>query len=119
MATIKENVEELNAMILQGDILGAFEKFYAEDLVMQDNETPARVGKDSSREFETAFVNNLTEFRGAEVKNILISEEAGVAAVEWFMDYTHKEWGTRTYTQVAVQRWKDGKIVSEKFFYNS
>jgi ketosteroid isomerase-like protein len=119
MSSIKENVEELNAMILQGDIMGAFEKFYAEDIVMQDNETPARVGKDSNREFEKEFVNNLTEFRGAEVKNILISEEAGVAAVEWFMDYTHKEWGTRTYTQVAVQRWKDGKIVSEKFFYNN
>ena len=45
MSTIKENVEELNQMILGGDIMGAFEKFYADDVVMQDNETPAREGK--------------------------------------------------------------------------
>jgi hypothetical protein len=34
MSSIKENVEELNQMILEGNILEAFEKFYAEDIVM-------------------------------------------------------------------------------------
>ena len=118
MSNIKESVEELNQMILSGDIMGAFEKFYADDAVMQDNEMPAREGKEACREAEEAFVNNLTEFRGAKVRNVMISEDAGVAAVEWDFDYTHKEWGDRNYTQVAVQRWKDGKIVSEKFVYN-
>ncbi len=39
--------------------------------------------------------------------------------VEWFMDYTHKEWGDKKGLQVAVQHWKDGKIVNEKFYYNT
>jgi hypothetical protein len=43
----------------------------------------------------------------------------GVSVSEWFFDYTHKDFGSRTYTQLAVQRWKDGKIVEEKFYYNS
>jgi len=119
MATIRENVEELNKMILGGDILGAFDKFYAEEVVQQDNETEARVGFKSCRTFEENFVNSLTAFRGAEVKNIMVSEEAGVASIEWAFDYTHKDWGDRNYTQVSVQRWKDGKIVSEKFLYNN
>lgn len=117
MATIKERVEELNSMILKGEILPAFDKFYADDVVMQDNDTPAREGKQACRDFEEAFVNNLTAFRGAEVKNVLVSEEAGIAAIEWTFDYDHKEWGTRNYTQVAVQRWQDGKIVNENFMY--
>ncbi len=58
MSTIKENVEALNQMILSGDILGAFEKFYADDVVMQDNEMPARQGKAECRTFEESFVNN-------------------------------------------------------------
>lgn len=119
MSTIKENVEALNQMILNGNIMEAFEKFYADDVVMQDNENPARQGKAECRAFEEAFVNNLTEFRGAKVRDVLISEDAGVAAIEWDFDYTHKEWGDRKYTQVAVQKWKDGKIVSEKFVYNN
>ena len=119
MSTIKENVEALNSMILKGEIIDAFEKFYAENVVMQDNDTPLREGKAVCRKFEEDFVSNLTAFRGAEVKSVLVSEEAGIAAVEWKFDYTHKEWGDRNYTQVAVQRWVDGQIVSEKFMYNS
>lgn len=118
MSSIRENVEELNQMILNGDILGAFDKFYSDDVVMQDNETEARVGKANCRAFEEDFVNSLTEFRGANVKNVLVSDDAGVAVVEWDFDYSHKDWGDRNYTQLSVQRWKDGKIVSEKFVYN-
>lgn len=119
MSTIKENVELLNSKILSGDILGAFEEFYSEDVVMQDNDTPVREGKAVCRKFEEDFVNNLTEFRGAAVKNVLVSEEAGVATIEWDFDYSHKEWGDRKYTQVCVQQWRDGKIVSERFLYNN
>jgi hypothetical protein len=42
MSTIKENVEQLNSKILSGDILGAFDEFYSEDVIMQDNDTPVR-----------------------------------------------------------------------------
>ena len=118
MANIKENVEELNGMILSGQILEAFDKFYAPNIVMQDNETPAREGSETCRAFEQSFIDNLTAFNGAKVRNIMVSEDAGVAAIEWDFDYEHKEWGPRKYTQVSVQRWQDGKIVSEKFMYN-
>ena len=117
MSTIKQNVEKLNSMILEGKILEAFDQFYADEVVMQDNFTEKRKGKKACRQFEEAFVNNLTEFRGAEVKDVLISEEAGTAAIEWHFDYSHKEWGDRNYTQVAVQKWDNGKIVSEQFLY--
>lgn len=117
MADLKALVEELNQMILEGKILDAFEKFYADDIVMQDNNYPQRVGKDENRVYEEAFVNGLTEFRGARVENILISD--GIAVIEWWFDYTHKDYGVRNYKQVSVQRWKDDKIVEEKFYYNN
>lgn len=117
MSDLKQNVEHLNQMILEGKILDAFEKFYAEEVVMQDNDYPARVGKEINRSYEEAFVNGLTEFRGAKVLNTLLSDD--LAVTEWFFDYTHKDYGTRTYRQLAVQRWKDGKIVEEKFYYNN
>ncbi|MFT5166004.1 MAG: hypothetical protein ACI8P3_001235 [Saprospiraceae bacterium] len=119
MSSIKDKVTELNNMILEGKMLEAFDKFYADNIVMQDNSHPIREGKVACRKFEEEFVNNLTAFRGAEVKNVLISEEAGVSTVEWGFDYTHKEWGDRNYTQVTVQQWKDGQITSEKFIYQN
>lgn len=119
MSSIKDNVAQLNSMILEGKILEAFEQFYSDEVIMQDNNTPVREGKETCRQFEVDFVNNLTAFRRAQVKNILVSEDAGVSTVEWDFDYSHKEWGDRKYTQVAVQQWKDGKIVREQFLYNN
>jgi hypothetical protein len=117
MLDLRTLVDELNQMILEGKILEAFEKFYDDNVVMQDNDYPPREGKDVSRQFEEAFVNGLTEFRGAKVVNTIISD--GIAVVEWWFDYTHKDYGVRNYTQVSVQRWKNGKIVEEKFYYNN
>lgn len=120
--TLREKVDALNAMILQGQILDAFEKFYAEDVVMQDNTKPPRIGKDANREFETQFVNGLTAFRGAEIKGVAVEAEDdnnGIAFIEWYMDFTHSAWGDLIQQQVAVQRWKDGQIVHERFYHNT
>lgn len=117
MSNLKQNVDQLNSMILEGKVLEAFEKFYSDDVVMQDNDYPARIGKDVNRQHEEAFVGGLTEFRGAKVLNSIVSDD--LAVTEWWMDYTHKDFGTRNYTQLAVQRWKNGKIVEEKFYYNN
>jgi len=40
MKDLKTLVDELNQMILEGKILDAFEKFYAPEVVMQDNDYP-------------------------------------------------------------------------------
>src|SRR5687767_10914885 len=117
MSNVKANVDQLNQMILDGKILDAFEKFYADDVVMQDNNYPVREGKDVNREYEKVFVNGLTEFRGAKVLNTIVVDD--IAATEWWMDFTHKDFGDKNYKQLAVQRWKDGKIVEEKFYYNN
>jgi len=115
MSTISEMINDLNSLMLQGKAMEAFEKYYAEDVVMQENENPPTVGKDANRDRELAFFGGITEFRGAVVLQVAVGEN--VSMVESGMDYTHKDYGTRKYKQVAVQQWKDGKIVNEKFYY--
>lgn len=114
---LRTDVDQLNQMILEGKILDAFEKYYADDVVMQDNDYPLRVGKDDNRRYEEAFVGGLTEFRGVKLLNTIISD--GIVVNEWWFDFTHKDFGPRAYTQVSVQRWKAGKVVEEKFYYNN
>ena len=74
MSDLRTQVDQLNQLVLEGKILDAFEKFYDDSVVMQDNDYPVRVGKDVNRQYEEAFVNGLTEFRGAKVLNTVISE---------------------------------------------
>lgn len=114
---VKPLVDELNKMILEGRALEAFDKFYAEDVVMQENEQPPRVGKEANRAYEEEFFKGVIAFHAAEIRGVAYGDN--ISMVEWFMDIEHSAWGRGHRSQVAVQRWNNGKIVSEKFYYHA
>jgi len=117
MTTLLEKISDLNNLVLQGKVLEAFDKYYHDDVVMQENENTPTIGKTANKKREEEFFSSITEFRSA--KPLKISTGEGFTMVQWHYDYTHKDWGVRNYTQVSVQEWKDGKIISEQFFYGS
>ncbi|HKK11801.1 MAG TPA: SnoaL-like domain-containing protein [Flavobacteriaceae bacterium] len=117
MSNLLEKITDLNDLVLQGKAKEAFEKYYDEDVIMQENESEPTVGKTANRKREEEFFNNITEFRTA--KPIKVTFGENTTMVVWHYDYTHKEWGVRNYSQVSVQEWKNGKITKEKFYYNN
>ncbi len=106
---------ELNEMIIAGDALKALDKFYAEDVSMQENDKAPTVGLAANRERENNFFSSLTEFRGAKVLSNGVGGNTSFS--NWFMDFTHKDFGDRTFTQVSVRTWENDKIVKEVFYY--
>jgi hypothetical protein len=46
---LKANFEDIKSLVSQGKAMEAFEKYYGDDVVMQENETPATVGKAANR----------------------------------------------------------------------
>lgn len=117
MNTIKENLLELNALVLSGKAMDAFEKFYHENVQMQENENEPVTGKVANRLRELEFFGDITAFRKAEVLGVTVGDN--LSSVIWQYDYTHREWGVKKYTQVSVQHWEDGQIVKEQFFYGN
>lgn len=115
--TIENALKDLNNLVGEGKLMDAFEKYYHDDVVMQENTSAPVTGKDANRKREIEFLNNIQEFRGASVKGVGVGDE--ISFVIWSYDYTHKEWGVKNYTQVSVQNWKDGKIIKEQFFYGN
>jgi len=115
MTTLLEKISDLNDLVLQGKPLVAFEKYYHDDVVMQENENVPTIGKEANRKREEEFFASVTEFRGARPLKVSVGE--GITMVQWSYDYTHRDWGVRKYTQISVQEWKDGKILKEQFFY--
>jgi hypothetical protein len=115
MADIAALDRELNDMILAGNALEAFEKFYADECVMKDQGFDAWEGKDLNREREKDFFSKLTEVRAFELTHTAVGDNVSFSI--WNNDYTHADWGEMKYTQVAVRHWNDeGKIVSERFY---
>lgn len=95
----------------------AFEQYYDEQVVMQENNLPPTEGKAANRQRELEFYANVTELRTIQPLDVAAGD--GVTMVVWQYDYTHKEWGHKDYIQVSVQHWRDDKIVREQFFYDS
>jgi len=112
-----EKANELYNMINTGQLLDAFEKYYAEDVVMQELGEAPREGKAVNREYEIQFVNNVAEVHGGGVDNIMADEAKGVVMVENWMDLTFKDGNRMKLEQVCVQRWDGEHIVTEKFYH--
>ena len=116
MSKLLEKITDLNDLILQGKAMEAFEKYYDEDVTMQENESEPTIGKEVNRKGEEEFFRNVTEFRSAQRLKVTIGKNTTM--VEWQYNYTHGEWGVRNYSQVSVQVWKNGGIIKEKFYDN-
>jgi hypothetical protein len=118
METLSEKINELNELVLAGRGLEAFEKFYHNDVVMQENENAPTLGKAANLVRERDFFGKAKNFHErAEILDVAIGKD--VTMVRWFYDYDHSEWGRKKYTQISVQHWSDGKIIREQFFYSN
>ncbi len=110
----ESNVQAVIDGISSGRILETFDAYYAPDVVMSENGADERVGFDACREYEVAFVEGV-EFHGASVGRTIVSGDH--AAIEWTFEFTPKGGERLTQKQVALQSWKDGKIVREDFYH--
>jgi ketosteroid isomerase-like protein len=109
---------DLYAMIGQGQMLEAFEKYYHKDVVMVEANGQERVGKDANREFEKQFMESIAEMHGGGVHAITSNEETGVTMVETWMDSTFKDGNRMKMEEVCVQQWQGEEIIRERFYYN-
>lgn len=107
----------LNRMVLEGRILDAFETFYADDVVMQENAATPVAGKAANRERERQFVESIEQFHGAELLGAASHDDRSYS--EWRLDLTFKGGGRVQMEQVAVRLWRDGQVVHERFYYNA
>ncbi len=115
-ADLKARVDSLNQMITEGKIMEAMNEFYADDVVMAENDNPPTVGLEANLAREEDFVKNTTWY-GLELKGVAVGDD--VSMVQWWMDFHNKQYGDRmAFTQVAVQRWRGKKIYDERFYYS-
>jgi len=116
IVTPQDRLQDLLAYIQGGRILDAINEFYAEDVVMQENTQSPTVGRQANFDREARFLSTVKEWRGFEI----ISRGAGDNATfyETVMDWISTD-GTPVHVeQVVVAKWRDGKIVHERFYHN-
>jgi ketosteroid isomerase-like protein len=111
----KAVVEDLIAKVVSGKALEAFDRYYADDVTMQENDQSPRIGKAACRAFEESFLSKIKAVRTYVCDGFVIS--GNKAFIVYRIDADHADWGTLNMSEVAIQEWSNGKLVREKFVY--
>lgn len=111
---ILELDNKLNSMIIAGQSVEALRTLYAEDVVAQENEDPERVGRDAWVRMRQEMEKNTRKFSARVLAN---AASGDVSFSEWEYDIELEGMGTMHIAQVAVRRWKDGKVARERFYH--
>ncbi len=118
MTKLKNNVEKLNALIQEGKIAEAFEKYYGEEIITQVNGNAPIVGKDQNRKREMIFLQEIEKLNSAEIKSVTLGgKDDNISMTEWAINLTSKEGKQETVYRVNVQHWKDSKVINEKLYF--
>jgi len=110
-------IHELLDYVRSGRIMEAMNEFYDDDVVMEEPMYGKTVGLAANLERERNFVDSVKEFKGFEASKV--AEGDGVSFYENVMDWVDVDGNEIHAEQAVVAEWKDGKIVHERFYYNT
>ena len=119
MSTInlQQRLNDLFGYIRQGKIIEAMNEFYDKDVKMQDNANPPTVGQAANIEREKQFLSGVKEWKGFNVMASAVGDN--VTFYECSLDFIATSGQPVHMEQVVVAKWNNGKIVHERFYYDT
>ena len=114
--SIKPQVLDLIRLVENGRMLEAITKHYGADVAMQENTSPPTVGVVKNHAREAAFFGSLA---AAKFTLVSVVTEGNRAVINWLFDYTTADGQRYRMDEIAIQTWRDGKIVHERFVYDT
>jgi len=115
--SLRQRLEDLFGYIRQGKIVEAMTEFYDQDTVMQENANPPTKGLPANIEREKQFLAMVKEWKGFDVTATGVGDN--VTFYESSIDFIATDGKAIHMEQVAVQTWRHGKIVHERFYYDT
>ena len=114
---LQQRFQDLLSPIRQGKIIEAMNEFYDEDTVMQGNANPGTKGLAANIEREQQFLSEVKELRGFTVTAQGVGDD--VTFYQSTADFITTNNQPMHVEQVSVAKWKNGKIVHERFYYDT
>ena len=116
-ANLHQRLNDLFGYIRHGKIIEAMNEFYDKDTEMQENANPPTKGLDANIEREKQFMSGVKELKAFTVTASGVGDN--VTSYESTSDFVTTSGAPGHVEQVAVAKWKNGKIVHERFYYDT
>ena len=114
---LQQRLQGLLDHIRNGKIIEAMNEFYDKETVMQDNANQPTKGLAANIEREKQFMNGVKEWKGFNVVTSAAGDD--VTFYECTMDFIATNGQPVHMEQVSAAKWKNGKIVHERFYYDT
>ena len=114
---LQQRLQDLLSHIRQGKLIDAMNEFYDKDTAMQDNANPPTKGLAVNIEREKQFLSGVKELKGFNVTATGVGDN--VTFYECSMDFIATSGQPVHMEQVVVAKWTNGKIVHERFYYDT
>lgn len=111
--TIKQLVEAIDAQVVKGDIIGAFETFAAENCVTLSGPNDITHSKAQKMEALRWFFNNVATVNKIELKGCTTGKNTTDS--QYVFEFVTQSGQPLLYNEVIRRTWKDGKLVEELY----
>lgn len=118
MKKMKSQFQEYLQLLEKGANLEIIDRFYAEDIKQYENTVLAFINKASVRKHEERALKKVDNLK-IKVRNVVIDERLQVVWGEMTNEFEDKQKGKRKIVEAFFQKWENGKILEQKFYYKS
>lgn len=112
--SIEASETSANALMKEGKILDSIDKYFADDCVFIEPDGSRRDSRMAERAHLEGFFASLKSFDGATLHNQAIGDNVSMS--EWTINMTGGDGAAIVWHEVLVREWRDGLIVSEKYY---
>lgn len=110
---VSEKVKKMNELIMKNSPRGQLEEFYDKNATKQENDGPETDRKSANENMGKM----LADIKSASYKVVSSLTGNDLSMTEWAIKFKMKNGKDLHLNQVAVQRWKNGKIVKERYYH--
>ncbi len=118
--SVQEVANRLVLLCREGKNVDAINELYDDDIVSHEPEgspMKARNGKDAVLDATNQWFESVKELHNVYISNPIVAGDFFACTMK--IDATYKEHGRNVMDELCVFEVNDGKIISDRFFYNT
>ena len=114
--TYYQKAKEIFAMIEEGKLIEAIDKYYHKDVKIIADDGKQRNGIAQAKEYDSNLLKEIEEIYGGGILSIASDEQRPITIVEFWIDLKFKNGNKKKIEEVAVQHWEGEYIIKENFY---
>lgn len=110
---MKDQLKKLDKLIARGEIMNAFEKYFAEDVTTHSDAGDESVGKAQKREFLQGFFGNMHDTNRITLHGNIIDGDTSYSSFTF--EFTNLQGENLVWNEIIQRKWKDNLVVDEYY----